>query len=305
MKYRILTALCIAALAIGCNKNEADSDENIGLFDEAVSVEMPYLGFYDTDTKSGVIDFEAEKANYDMDNSSSNTMVFASIECTDFPTREYVFESGRQLKSVRMVGASERTVWNSNLIDVLAGMGYTRTSADKDMVTLDNAKAAVRAQIMRRTSDGVSYVLFTPTDELPELPELESKLIHPFHTFGATAQQIAAGEAAEGRTLYNAGEKGLYVSLPAEQGTIFDRFGFWVDETTGTGLYKVMSIVTDGTYLDSDEFVDAMRQDGYVFNKQENGYKFFTSSDGKCVVRSANLAPYPTIEYLEPGSLEL
>ena len=140
MRYRILTALCIAALAIGCNKNEADSDENIGLFDEAVSVEMPYLGFYDTDTKSGVIDFEAEKANYDMDNSSSNTMVFASIECTDFPTREYVFESGRQLKSVRMVGASERTVWNSNLIDVLAGMGYTRTSADKDMVTLDNAK---------------------------------------------------------------------------------------------------------------------------------------------------------------------
>lgn len=305
MRYRILAALCIAALAIGCNKDESGQDENIVLYDAAVSVEMPYLGFYDTDTKAGVIDFEAEKANYDIDNSSANTLIFASVSCADFPTREYVFESGRQLKSVRMIGASEQKVWNSNLVEALQSMGYGKTSASGDVITLDNATSAVRAQIMRRTSDGVSYVLFTPTDELPELPQLESKLIHPFHTFGATPEQIAAGEAAAGRTLYNSGEAGLYVSYPAESGTIYDRFGFWVDVTTGTGLFKVMAIITDGSYLDSDEFLQAMRQDGYTFNKQENGYRYFTSSDGKCVVRSANLAPYPTIEYLEPGSLEL
>lgn len=303
MKYRILTLLCIAALAVSCNKD--DAGEPIVFFDDAVSVEMPYLDFYNTDTKAGVIDFEAEKGNYDIDNSSSNKMVFVSVGCKDFPTRQYEFKSGRQLQSVRMIGASEQTVWNSNLIEALTAMGYAQVSANNEVVTLDNAKAAVRAQIMRRTSDGVSYVLFTPTDELPDLPELESKLIHPYHVFGSTAQQIAAAEAAEGRTLYTTDQQGVYISMPSEQGTIFDRFGFWVDEKEGTGLYKVMSIVTDGDYLDSDEFVEAMRQDGFIFNKQENGYRFFTSSDNKCVVRSANLAPYPTIEYLDPNSVEL
>ena len=76
-------------------------------------------------------------------------------------------------------------------------------------------------------------------------------------------------------------------------------------ERIGLNAYSFKADKINLDYLDSDEFVDAMRQDGYIFNKQENGYKFFTSSDGKCVVRSANLAPYPTIEYLEPESLEL
>ena len=305
MKRLIAYALGFLCLtAAGCGDTTSTPSEEPPrlpeLSDKPVTPRLPYLDFYSTEAKAAILEFETDAGSvFDPATTDAATLAFESAN-ENFPRTEYKVLASRLLTSVALYGAGEEDVWNENLLDFLTSSGFAAEEYSDLTIRLLDAEKGIRAEIMRITSDRRSLIRFTPSREQPSLPAPETKLIHPFHTIGASVEQIYAAELAEGRQLQVSEEGRLYVSFP-EDGTLFERFGFFIDEGS---LYKVMSILVDGSYLNTQEFVDEMAAEGFIYERQDGYFRYFRAQDGSVVVRSADAAPYPTIEYLDPDSVE-
>lgn len=304
MKNIIFSLLGVALLASGgCGDEKVPGGDELQLpasmSESEVADYRPYVAFYEDDAKSAIIAYETELGSVFSPEQSTGEAVAFVPASTDFPLVEYRFRSLRQFVAARLCGASAGVVWNRRFVERLTAAGYVLTESSEQAVALINPTLRVRVEIER--ADAAHAVRFTPTDKLPDLPELERKLIHPFHRIGATLQEITAAEREAGREVAVATEGQLYFSEPPA-GTIFTRFGFFMADGK---LYKTMSIVTDGDYLESDEFVAEMEADGFIRYRQEGGYSYFRDLANTIAVRTANLAPYPSIEYLSPDDITL
>lgn len=270
------------------------------LSETEVGIRLPYLGFYDTTVTEAILRFETEAGSvFAPARGDANTLAFETKN-GDYPLTDYTLRSSRMLLAASLYGASQEVVWNRNLVRFLEEQGFVLTDTSDVAIRMTSHASGVEAELMRITADGRSLVRFTPMREQPALPATPPRLIHPFHTLGAGVQEIYEAELAEGRQLKVAEEGRLYLTFP-EEGTLFERFGFFVENDA---LYKVMSILYDGSYLDTQECLDEMATEGFLYLRQDGLFRYFRSADGSVVVRSANAAPYPTIEYLDPSGAE-
>lgn len=289
----ILAGLCGIAVLSCDEKNEAQGLPST-MADVEITGDLPYIEFYGENLKSSIMDYESEAGRmYSIEHSTNESLVFTSMN-TDFTEIKYNFRSLRQYISSELTSEDNTKVWNKQFIALLEDNGFKLSATESQQVTLVSERKAVLATV---TPD---KAVFTPTEALPELPALETKLIHPYHNIGATLAELGAAEEAAGRTLLESGTKNLYISM-APSSSMFDRFGFWFDENGR--LYKTMSILKDGSYLDTDAFITEMEAEGFVFEKRTSeNYRIFTDLAKTVHVRSANLPPTPTIEYEAYGT---
>lgn len=310
MKFRFLAALCAPLFLLAACGDDDNGDTPGGgskLPESMTSVEfkgaLPYLDFYAADPKPAILQHETDALRtYSVGEVDGLNMIFSSATGSISKIR-YSFCNSRQFDEVELRGRAADDVWNKEFVKVLTAEGYEVTSVSEDRVELLSRAHKVKAEIVRANDAGIAVAYFTPSEKLPELPAFSVTLIHPFHTFGATLEEIKAAENAAGRTLYRVdGDDKLFRSLGPED-SIFNVFGFRLDEEGK--LYYVMSVLRDGDYLDTEEFKAAMAADGFIFERREGSYSYFRDAANTVVVRSANMAPNPTIEYIEPDSEQL
>lgn len=304
MRRNLFFAL-FAPLAFLVSCNDSDSSGESGLPASMSSVEfsgaLPCVDFYASDAKTAIINYEtAAMRSISIDELDGMDMVFASQK-GNVDRVYYHFRTSRQFDEAELRGRSSEDVWNKEFIALLRSSGYETTGVSDSRVELLSLARKVKVEVVRINGDGIAAAYFTPTEALPQLPDFSVELIHPFHTFGATLEEIKAAEAAEGRTLYRVdGNDQLFRSYGPED-SIFNVFGFRIDEEGK--LYYVMSVLRDGDYLDTEEFKTAMAADGFVYERREGSYTYFRDAANTVVVRAANLAPNPTIEYIDPDSV--
>lgn len=304
---RVKTSLWMSILALAaaaCSGAEDggrhESDLPADLSDTPVHFEMPCLDFYGEDARSAIIERETALGHQlDVENSGTSLVFRDSADEAPFPETVYQMNRTVQLATVRLFGKDRTTVWNRALVLALQSGGYVITAWDDWSLTMENEASGIRVRFMRMTSDNRSLLLFSPMREQREPASGERRVIHPFHALGSSLEAIYRAELASGRELKVLEADRLYATYPEQEGTMYELFGFFMYEGR---LDHVMALVRDGDYLDTAEFRLEMEATGFVFLRESGSYKFYLSLDGKTAVRTANLQPGPSIEYLDPDS---
>lgn len=306
MRRNLIFALC-APLFLFAACSDDDASEASGLPASMASVPfdgaLPYVDFYASDAKAAILKYETDALrSFSVDEIDGLDMVFTSQKGSVGKVR-YRFCNSRQFDAAELAGRSADAVWNRDFIRLLHASGYETVAVGEERVELVSSARKVRVVVVRADASGAAAARFTPEEKLPVLPEFSVKLIHPFHVFGATLEEIKAAENAAGRDLYRIdGDDRLFRSYGPED-SIFNVFGFRVDDQGK--LFYVMSVLRDGDYLDTEEFKEAMAADGFIYERREGSYTYFRDAANTVVVRAANLAPNPTIEYIDPDSAQL